>query len=306
MVNGIKKFDGTRFEVWTTLMEAVLTARKLKYVLDSDMDSRGDETKINKFKADDEQARATLLLSLDTKMVVLVLTCKTAKEIWNRLKEVHSQQSVSCKMMLYQQFYNIKMQPEMAISTYVAETELIVRKLHDVGVILDDDTLIGKIVSGLTPDFRHFMTNWMGTPEKERTYANLLPRLMAEETMLLRNVDTEKVALKARAQQRPYQDKGKKKKKELECHYCGTKGHFKRDCRKLKREKSEAKGDKDDNGSRNADGERRYATVAKSSGTKTIKGKFFFDSGASYHMTNNLEWLDDLEQRSPRTPCSKS
>lgn len=89
----------------------------------------------------------------------------------------------------------------MSVSTYVADMELIVKKLRDIGVSIDDDTFIGKIVSGLTPDFRHFMSNWMGTPEKERTYSNLLPRLMAEETMLSRNIKQEPVALKAKAWQ---------------------------------------------------------------------------------------------------------
>lgn len=102
LATGIKKFDGTGFEVWSTLMEAVLTAKKINYVLESDETSEGATTK--KFKEDDQQARATLLLSLDPKIVMLVLSCNTAKQVWSRLKEVHSQQTVSCKMMLYQEF----------------------------------------------------------------------------------------------------------------------------------------------------------------------------------------------------------
>lgn len=182
LTSSIKKFDGTGYEVWATLIEAVLTARKVNHVIASEMP--GDEKAREVFLESDQQTRATLLLSLDPKVVALVLSCTTAKEIWDRIEEVHAQKSVSCKMMLYQEFYSLKMQQGTSVSTYVADSELIARKLRDIGVTIDDDTLIGKIVSGLTPDFRHFISAWMGMPEHQRTYGSLLPRLMAEEMKL--------------------------------------------------------------------------------------------------------------------------
>lgn len=131
----------------------------------------------------------------------------------------------------------------------------------------------------------------MATAEKDRTYANLLPQPMAEESMLVKTSQEELVALKASTGSfNKDTDKSKRNKKnrtKLTCHYCSIKGHIERDCRKKKRDQA---------GSSNVeDGEKKYATVAKALLSKTIKGRFYFDSGASYHMTNDREWLDDYK-----------
>ena len=89
------------------------------------------------------------------------------------------------------------MQLGTKVSSYVAEIELIAKKLRDVGTTIDSETLISKIVSSLTPDFKHFASNWMSTPVESRTYPNLLPRLLAEEAMMVKTAKEEPVALKA-------------------------------------------------------------------------------------------------------------
>lgn len=164
---GIRRFDGTGYEVWSTLMDVVLTAKKIGHVLKTDRPQEDANGKI--WDNDDHTARATILLALEYDLVKLVLPCSTAKDVWNRLKDVHSQQSESCKMILYQQFYSIMMEPGAKVSTYVADTELIVRKMKDAGIDITDDNLASKIVSGLTPDYKNFMSSWMSTPEKDRT-----------------------------------------------------------------------------------------------------------------------------------------
>jgi hypothetical protein len=247
LATGVKKFDGTGYEVWSTLMEAVLTAKRIKFVLDeteptADPKSEGAADEPRKRWANaNEQAKALILMSLSDEMVSLVISCATAKDIWNRLKQVHSERSESSKMMLLQEFYSIKMQLGSKVSSYVAATELIAKKLRDVGTSIDDETLIGKIISGLTPDFKHFASSWMSIPPDQRTYSNLLPRLLAEEAMMARSSKEEPVALKASVQERGKSQRKDDKKKgtkktDLECYHCGKKGHLKRECRSLKRE----------------------------------------------------------------------
>lgn len=88
----------------------------------------------------------------------------------------------------------------------------------------------------------------MGTPEAERTYANLLPRLMTEESMMIKTTQEEPVALKVSTEQPNKGNKREKKNKnEMKCFHCERKGHLKRDCRTLKREQEQEKGNEGGN-----------------------------------------------------------
>lgn len=78
-------------------------------------------------------------------MIKLVISCEIPREVWDRLKAVHSQRSESCRMVLYQEFYASNMEPGQRISDYVAKVEFIARKLRNVGAALDDETLISKM-----------------------------------------------------------------------------------------------------------------------------------------------------------------
>lgn len=287
---GIKKFEGTQFEVWSTLIEAVMTARGIKYVLDG---TKPEQDSTAKWDKDHQTAKALILLSLDESMVRLVLSCSTAKEVWSRLSEVHSQKSESCRMMLLQEFYNIKMQPGSKVCDYVSQTELIVKKLRDIGVRIDDETLIGKVVSGLSLDYKHFMTNWMGTPAVDRTYSNLLPRLITEESLITKDDPTVATAMKASyggGQGKGQAKRGRKSLKDMECHYCKIKGHFKKNCRKFKKDREVSKVE-DQQENTTDGGLKKYGCIAKTACLE--RPVFFCDSGASFHMSGELKYFNN-------------
>lgn len=280
--SGIRKFDGQGYEVWSTLMESVLSVKKVKHVLTQAPPTDDNLRKL--WDSNDETAKAIILLSLNEEMVSLVLACPDAKSVWNRLREVHAQRSESCKMNLEHEFYSLTMQPGQKVSSYVAAIELVARKLRDVGVAKTSDTLISKIVSGLSPEFQHFRSVWMGTPEAQRTYTNLLPRLMVEESMLAPKTKEDPAAFKASAngaQEAPRNNRKKKNKKDLECYHCHKLGHMKRECRTLKREQESGVAKKN------------YAIVATS--RNSSNNRWFYDSGASFHMTSNREWFVDYK-----------
>lgn len=142
------------------------------------------------------------------------------------------------------------MKPGSKVSEYIGKVEFIARKLRDAGVVIEDDTLISKIVSGLSDDYKHLMSNWLSTSVSDRTYSNLLPRLLAEEAIIGKGDDNHKkaVAMKANSgnNQRNNQrngprrpgDTGKGKSlKDVECYNCGKKGHVKKFCRAPKKDK---------------------------------------------------------------------
>lgn len=286
MSSGIKKFDGTEFDVWSTLQEVYLTAKGIWYVIEQEKPEGEDR----KWDHDNKQAKMALLWSLEHEVVKLVISCETARDIWNRLKSVHAQKSESCRMVLYQEFYASSMEPGQRVSDYVAKTEFIAKKLRNSGASLDEETLISKVVTGLSPEYKHFMTSWMGTPAAERTFNNLLPRLLAEESIMRPERKQEAVAMKMSTAN----DKPKAyKKKDIVCHHCGKKGHIKRHCRSLKRETADGavgQGDK-----------KKFAIMAQTTTRKKNSG-WLVDSGASSHMTPDRNVLDNYRVLPKKVP----
>ena len=90
---GIKKFDGTHFLVLRELVECVLVAKGLDYVLkDPSLPlGSGTDSQSAKWQKDDKTARALILLSLDSEIVKMVLSCPTSRSVWDRLKIVRAE-----------------------------------------------------------------------------------------------------------------------------------------------------------------------------------------------------------------------
>lgn len=161
---------------------------------------------------------------------------------------------------------------------------------------MDEETLISKVVTGLSQDYRHFMTTWMGTPAAERTFNNLLPRLLAEESIMKPQQSKEVVAMKMnvdkdKANSRP------KSKKNVECFHCHKKGHITKHCRSLKKEQGNTTETKSDTSQTN----KKFAIMAKT-GSAISNGRWLVDTGASEHMIADKGILDNYRELNEKVP----
>lgn len=298
--SGIKRFDGTEFEVWSILMEGVLESKGYWYVMNQLKSASADTTAWDKA---DRSARTMILLNLEHNIVKAVMTCTTASQMWNKLKTIHSQKSASSKMVLWKEFYDSKMEYGMKVSDYVTRLEFIAMKLKNIGEEVSSNNLISKIVSGLSSDYKHFMSNWLATPETERTFDNLLPRLLAEESI---NVDSETknaTAMKMvnAGHSQAKSKRGKKAYKNVECSYCQKKGHTREECRSLKRDEKDGATERSNERPRGRGFvDKKYAVVANSG--KYTSQSWLMDSGASFHMTGQRQWITNYRQHSDKIP----
>lgn len=122
-----------------------------------------------------------------------------------------------------------------SVQDFIARAEYIHGNLKDIGVVLDEATLVAKIVSGLTSEYTNFMSNWCGTDDSKQTLAHLLPRLMAEEQIRSgSNHDGESAlysrTLPSQKKTKKYQGSKGDKKKNSKCFICKEKGHWKSEC----------------------------------------------------------------------------
>ncbi len=65
----------------------------------------------------------------------------------------------------------------------MTEIETLAAACNDVGATVTPLQIMTMIVLSLPPSYKHFISNWNGTPTAEKTIALLTSRLLKEENM---------------------------------------------------------------------------------------------------------------------------
>lgn len=289
-------------------MEAVLATKGVAFALEAVKPEEADATVYQQWVKADKEARAMLLLGLKFEIVKSVVHLKTAKEVWEKLKQLHEKKTAANLIQIQQDFYNAKKGPQESISTYASRIESIASCMKDFGEQVSDQSLNSKIVHGLPTEYKHFISSWLATSKDNQTYDNLLSRLQAEEA-IIKGTETEKsVALNVKVDKNRTFDKRRKNRKDIQCYYCHKDGHFKKDCRLRKKEESKKEGHRDGG---NCDDGRSLRDSGSALSAKVLSAdtdcdlnreSWFMDSGASRHMTMNRHWLRDYKEYQEHVP----
>jgi len=205
-------FRGEDFLVWKSKVLAKLNSRKLEKVIsekrppiaystqtkdvqvpkpDSTVTTekqtnktRSAEREREKYVEDDLLVRSDLLDSLDTKIARQVISLESSKAIWERLVQYNEQRTASNRARLQREFFELRMRLDEKACDYISRAEYLSGQLLDVGVTIDEPTLVGKIVAGLPRKFKNFMNVRAGVNTDDQTINQLIDRLMTEESII--------------------------------------------------------------------------------------------------------------------------
>ncbi|EZA62851.1 hypothetical protein X777_01168 [Ooceraea biroi] len=78
-----------------------------------------------------------------------LLTCTTAKDMWDKLTSIHEQKSASNKLILLQRFHEYRMNPSESVVQHVARIQNLATQLKDVGENISKVAVIAKILGSL-------------------------------------------------------------------------------------------------------------------------------------------------------------
>lgn len=318
MMKNITKLNGSNFQTWKFQVTALLIANGVYDVVSGER-TIPEEASQNVHKLwvkDNAKAMFLISTSIGETQLECLLTCTSAKQMWDQLSCIHEQKSASNKLVLIQRFHEYRMSANDSVVQHVAKVKNMASALSDLGENISEISIMAKILGSLPPKSHALQTAWDSVAANAQIIDNLQERLIKEESRLtaeenhmsaltVASIDTSRKSSDSSANKG--QKKGKKKK-DFECFYCHKKGHYERNCRKKKQEESSSR---DKNTTQEAafvvtcpsiESVRRckdqFCEPTREEAEKLldedVTGVWITNSGASRHITYRREWFSDF------------
>ncbi|XP_057819720.1 uncharacterized protein LOC131032702 [Cryptomeria japonica] len=154
-------FDGTNYAFWSIKMEAYLNALGYdvwQYMVDGYSPPSNPPTDQAGKKKSENNAKAkhALMCSLGDSEFTKVMHCKSAKEIWNKLKGIYEgdEKVKEAKLKSHRtQFDSLKMKEDENIATYFLHVDEIVNAIKGLGEEIEEKVLVRKFIRSLKMKF---------------------------------------------------------------------------------------------------------------------------------------------------------
>uniref|UniRef100_A0A2N9HDI0 CCHC-type domain-containing protein n=1 Tax=Fagus sylvatica TaxID=28930 RepID=A0A2N9HDI0_FAGSY len=318
----LDKFDGSNFIRWQDKMKFLLTALKIFYVLDPNLQPIPDPTpedteqlKQQRIKREEDElvCRGHILNTLSDRLYDLFTTMTSPKEIWKALETKYKTEKQGTDKFIIQKYFDFKMMDNVSVLDQMHELQILVHKLNDLSIKIPELFQVGAIIAKLPPSWNNYRKKLLHMAE-ELTLEQIGTHLRIEEESRIRegtnsvskvNEGTVNYVLnggvgssKTNKSFRPNKKivkktNSNKDKKGRACFHCGKKGHYIRECRFLKNQMKE----KELNTSEANVVDEIVAMVSEMqigmitevhmANAAENSSEWWYDSGATIHVCNN-------------------
>ena len=329
----LDRFDGTNFVRWKDKMMFLLTALKISYVLDPNLAEiptptaeDSDELKASRKKREEDEllCRGHILNNLSVRLYDLFTSIKSPKEIWNALEYTYNTEKQGVDKFLIMKYFEFSMVDSVSVMDQVHELQVLVSKLKDLKVEVPESLQVGGIIAKLPPSWNNYRKKLLHTTEDfpfEQIQKHL--RIEEETRIHVKNffgdsatkvnlVDgnqnfQKKIAGNKRkfSETTKYSSNTSNSKKGKTCFHCGRKGHYKRECKFLKKHKQGDTNAQNSNKANMVDFEPELVAMVSDlhigmitelhMAAVTTSKDWWYDSGATIHVCNNKNQFMDYE-----------
>jgi len=321
--------DNETYPVWKFQITIVLKSMGLYEIVSGQSVQPTDSEQKTEWLKKDARAQKIIVTSVERQPLTHILTCVSAKEMFQRIRSVYERDTEQQKCQLLQEFFNYKYQKSQDMATHVSTLQNMAYKLKVLNTDIDE-IMISKILATLPDTYKHFASTWDSTSTKEKTLISLTARLLAgenrmntlqekEEPVAFKSVEKRQGKItgqntnseKTRSKTSNTQDKQKKR-----CFKCNEPGHFARSCKNtgniircgICKKTNHAERDcyfrKTPSKQKNEDKDKVSFMAANE---KSIPEEFIWilDSGSSSHMVNDEKLFKSLTRKESEIGIAK-
>lgn len=297
IASNVMKLEGARnWNIWKFQMTVLLRGQGWLDIVEGRTVKPENATDRNAWETKDAKAQTLLVTRMSEDVMLHLVTCTTAFEMWKKLLSIYEQKSETSIHIIQQRFFQFKYEKGTEMSVFLSKIQEIQNQLKQLGEEVSDKFAITKVLMSLPSEYKHFVSAWESAPEDKQTFDNLVARLLIEEERLKekdstppssafvakRNFKCYKCGKSGHFQSDcPSNRDSEKKVNDNKCFYCGKIGHYKAQCR-FKRSKDNKK--------------MSNAFIVSDSVHKQYEeSKWLIDSGASEHMCRDRSLFSSFQ-----------
>lgn len=254
------------YHTWCFAAINVLTFNGYEKCIHEDETKR--ETNADKLK----NAKALLSLSVESSLYIHIQKCETAYDIWKKLKDLFDDKGLTRKIGLLKSLIQSKLDDFPCMQDYLDHIVNCSNKLSGIGFEISDEWSVAITLAGLNEKFSPLIMS-IESNEKTMTCSTLISKLLDHQ-------EAGPSSGEALMSKNKSKNSNKSKFQRKKCETCGKK--HKGICNKKQNNEHTAKN----------------AFSAFKCEAATDKNAWYVDSGASAHMTPNVEILSDLKTTS--------
>jgi hypothetical protein len=262
--------------------------------------------KTDQFRKANSYSKSIITSALTEDTYRKVMDKETAKEVWDELKRNFEASSKDQLFKICSDFFGFSWNMNDDVSCHVAKLKTLWNELNT-GLEqkgenkLPDMMLICKILHILPVEYQTFKTSWMLLADEKQTVNEMVNQLCTvERDVKARAVGTtnqEALVVKP-VMQKPNQSKSKtskqKGKQSGNCNYCHEPGHWVKNCSKWI---ADGKPPKNATSNKNSSTSNVVLTICAEALTAEVDtGEWFFDNGATKHVTNRGDVFLEFEK----------
>jgi len=305
----IEKFDGkSNFGIWKLMMEDLLIQQGLDAAL---LGKERSKVKDEDWEMFDRRARGAIRLCLSDEVIYGIMGEKTAAGVWLKLEELYMTKSITNRLYLKRQMYQLRMKEGTPLFKHINEFSKLLSELFAVEVTIEDEDQALLLLASLPSSFEHLVTTILYGRDTV-SLKDVQAALLSHETMK-KVTDDQRSGDSDNSHNALIVTGRHKGKKSIDigegCTYCKDSGHEYRDCPKLLKKtkcfRCKRYGHRSAHCTekfveeKSSDSEGDVALVyncltGTAKASYTSSDEWIIDSGCSYHMTSNRDAFVDF------------
>lgn len=232
------------------------------------------------------KAKSKIILMIDPVNYIHIQSAKTAKEVWDKLKNTFEDSGLTRRVSLLRQLITTKLEDCESVEVYVNAIMTTAYKLTGNGFAISEEWIGTILLAGLSDEYRPMI---MGLESSGVAITGDSIKTKILQDVKIKNSEEGENVNACYGNYSKNFTYGKSSSKGPRCFDCNIYGHISRFC--PNKNKSE----------------RTYDEKCKSlnllhcglkSGEPKIKNDWYIDSGASAHMTSRGDWLKNVSKSS--------